>query len=103
EDGIRDPLVTGVQTCALPILAFIISLWFIHSFDKGIRPKIISFAVLAFVALFLYKILEFDPAKLKSHFESYTLKVIFYGKNFKRSEERRVGKECICRIVTECS
>jgi len=65
------------------ILAFIISLWFIHSFDKGIMPKIISFGVLALVALFLYKTLEFDPAKLKSHYESYTLKVIFYSKNFK--------------------
>src|SRR5438105_7422439 len=25
EDGIRDPLVTGVQTCALPILEFLFS------------------------------------------------------------------------------
>jgi len=65
------------------ILAFILSLWFIHSFDKGIRPKIISFGVLALVALFLYKNLQFDPAKLKSHFESYAMKVIFDGKNFK--------------------
>lgn len=46
-------------------------------------PKIIAFIIFAGVALFLYKNMEFDPAKLKSHFESYTLKVIFYGRNFK--------------------
>ncbi|HEX2628946.1 MAG TPA: inorganic phosphate transporter, partial [Chitinophagaceae bacterium] len=65
------------------IIAFIISLWFIHSFKKGWIPKIIAFAVFAAVALFLYKNLEFDPAKLKSHYDSYALKVIFYSKNFK--------------------
>jgi PiT family inorganic phosphate transporter len=35
------------------------------------------------VCYFLYTNLELDPAKLKSHYESYTLKVIFYSKNFK--------------------
>ena len=65
------------------ILAFIISLWFIHSFDKGIAPKLIATAVMAFVVWFLIRNLEFDEAKLKSHYESYALKVIFYSKNFK--------------------
>ena len=65
------------------IIAFIMSLWFIHSFRKGWIPKIIAFIVIALIALFLYYNLEFDPAKLKSHFESYTMKVIFYSKNFK--------------------
>jgi PiT family inorganic phosphate transporter len=32
---------------------------------------------------FLYKSLELDPDKLKSHYDTYILKVIFYGKNFK--------------------
>jgi PiT family inorganic phosphate transporter len=65
------------------ITAFIISLWFIHSFKKGIVPKLIAAAVIGFVALFLYMSLEFDPSKLKSHYESYFLKVIFYSRNFK--------------------
>ena len=65
------------------IMAFIISLWFLNSFRKGHLPKIISFGILALVALFLYKNLEFDPEKLKSHYESYSMKVIFYSKNFK--------------------
>jgi len=65
------------------IMALIISLWFLNSFRKGMLPKLISIGVLALVALFLYKNLEFDPAKLKSHFDSYTLQVIFYTKNFK--------------------
>ena len=65
------------------IIAFIISLWFIHSFKKGWIPKIIAFTVFAAVALFLYKNMEFDPEKLKkTHYESYFLKVIFYSKNF---------------------
>ncbi len=65
------------------VIAFIISLWFIHSFKKGWMPKIIAFVIFAGVALFLYKNLEFDAAKLKSQYDSYVLKVIFYGKNFK--------------------
>jgi len=65
------------------IVAFIISLWFIHAFRKGILPKLLSFGVILFVILFLYFNLELDPAKLKSHYESYLLKVIFFSKNFK--------------------
>ncbi len=65
------------------IMALIMSLWFLNSFRKGHMPKLISFGVLILVGLFLYKNLEFDPAKLQSHYESYTLKVIFYSKNFK--------------------
>src|SRR6476469_1496283 len=65
------------------VVAFIISLWFIHAFRKGILPKLLSFAVIVFVIIFLYFNLELDPAKLKSHYESYILKVIFFSKNFK--------------------
>ncbi len=35
------------------------------------------------MALFLYTNLQFDPAKLKSHYESYVLKVVFHSGNFK--------------------
>ena len=65
------------------IMAFIISLWFIHAFRKGIGPKLLSVAVIAAVIVFLHFVLEYDPAKLKSHYESYILKLIFYSKNFK--------------------
>jgi len=65
------------------LMALIISLWFLNSFRKGHLPKLISLLMLALVAWFLYENLEFNPEKLKSHYESYAVKVIFYSKNFK--------------------
>jgi PiT family inorganic phosphate transporter len=65
------------------IIAYILSLWFIVSFRKGPVPKIISLLVLATVFYILYTNLEMDPEKLKSHYESYFWKVVFYSKNFK--------------------
>ena len=65
------------------IIAFILSVWFIHSFKKGWMPKIIASVVILLVGLFLYKFMQFDPAKLKSHYESYVMRVIFDSKNFK--------------------
>ena len=65
------------------IMALIISLCFLNSFRKGMVPKIISIAVLVMVGWFLYKSLELDEAKLKSHYDSYVFKVVFYSKNFK--------------------
>jgi PiT family inorganic phosphate transporter len=83
-----DPIIKTVSFIFLAplvgmIMAFIISLWFIHSFDKGIRPKIISALVILGVIIFLRYSLEFDETKLKSHYDSYILKVIFTTKNFK--------------------
>ena len=65
------------------IMALIISLWFLNSFRKGHIPKLISIVILLLVGLFLYKNLEFDAARLTTHFESYAMKVIFYSRNFK--------------------
>jgi PiT family inorganic phosphate transporter len=65
------------------IVAYIISLWFMNSFRKGVAPKIISTIVILLVALYLYLTLELDPAKLTTHYDSYVVKVIFYSKNFK--------------------
>ena len=65
------------------IIAFIISLWFIHSFRKGWMPKIIAFTIFILVGLFLRYNIVTDPTKLKSHFDSYFLKVIFHSANFK--------------------
>ena len=83
-----DPIIKTVSFIFIAplvgmIMAFIISLWFIHSFKKGIVPKLIALAVISFVALFLYESLQLDPAKLKSHYDTYILKVIFDSKNFK--------------------
>lgn len=65
------------------LIAFVISLWFIHSFKKGWMPKIVAFIVLLSVAYFLKQNLITDPEKLKTHFESYTMRVIFTASNFK--------------------
>ncbi len=65
------------------IMAFIISLWFINSFRKGWGPKIFSCAIIVAVVLFFAVSLQTDPAKLKSHYESYVLRVIFHSQNFK--------------------
>lgn len=65
------------------LIAFVISLWFLLSFRKDILPKIVSLTVIALVAWFLYSVIETDPAQLKTHYESYFLKVVFYPNNFK--------------------
>ena len=65
------------------IIAFIISIWFINSFRKGLIPKIISTLVIIVVLFFLYQVLEFDESKIKTHYHTYFLKVIFFPKNFK--------------------
>jgi PiT family inorganic phosphate transporter len=65
------------------IMAFFFSLWFIYSFRKGWGPKVFSSVILLLVGLFLYNNLEFDPAKLQTHYDSYIMKVIFFSKNFK--------------------
>ena len=65
------------------IMALIISLWFLNSFRKGALPKLISIAVLLLVGWFLYENLELREDKIKSDYESYAMKVIFYSKNFK--------------------
>jgi PiT family inorganic phosphate transporter len=65
------------------IMAFIISLWFINSFRKGWGPKVFSIVIILLVAVFLASSLQTDPAKLKSHYDSYLLRVIFHSQNFK--------------------
>ena len=83
-----DPVIKTVSFIFLAplvgmIMAFIISLWFIHSFKKGIAPKIVSLIVVIGVIIFLYFNLELDESKIKSHYESYIPKVIFFSSNFK--------------------
>src|SRR5699024_11828751 len=72
EDGIRDRNVTGVQTCALPILSLNPSRIFIVSSFVG-SPTCTGLNLLSSALSF-------------SIYFLYSFKV--------RSEERRVGKEC---------
>jgi len=65
------------------IMAFIISVWFINSFQKGFGPKLFSSIIIILVLVFLYTTLELNPEKLNSHYHSYFLKVLFFSKNFK--------------------
>src|SRR5438876_10241609 len=76
EDGIRDGRVTGVQTCALPILKFRWSSTArVHSDEETVKAMAEAGARLFIVG-----------------FESGDAQIL---KNIKkRSEERRVGKGC---------
>src|SRR5205823_8044621 len=76
EDGIRDKLVTGVQTCALPISPRGLAR------DNGSRNNQIQ----------RVPTLELNPEQRKAveHGEGPLLVIAGPG----RSEERRVGKEC---------
>jgi len=67
------------------LMAFIMSIWFLSSFGKGWKSRIISVLVIAYVIYFLQTNLLIDPAKLagKTDYESYFMQVIFYSKNFK--------------------
>src|SRR5258708_23176798 len=85
EDGIRDDLVTGVQTCALPISSG-------HPLDLGEGRRIRSTTVICVrrgdsVVMAADGQVSIGATVMKS-----TAKKIR-----KRSEERRVGKECRSR------
>src|SRR5207247_7263815 len=88
EDGIRDPLVTGVQTCALPIYE-----------ECNIRTR---------------AALEKDPVKVRlltglpfRHWDEWRTNIRHHvfvadldtgeARDVTRSEERRVGKGCRSR------
>src|SRR5687768_18342473 len=86
EDGIRDVTVTGVQTCALPILP-------LSKRPMNVRKSPMPAAKLCFI--------DGDTA-LASHFRTprrvMTMKMMPLTN---RSEERRVGKECRSRWSTD--
>ncbi|MCY7291646.1 MAG: inorganic phosphate transporter [Ferruginibacter sp.] len=65
------------------IMAFIISIWFLNSFKKGVMPKIVALMVMGGTIFLLSKIIVTDPALMKTHYDSYFLKVLFYSQNFK--------------------
>src|SRR2546425_7732516 len=73
EDGIRDKLVTGVQTCALPIYFR--------------NDMLVAWQITAHP--------RFRETLAKSLMKQYGKPTVVYKGD--RSEERRVGKECRSR------
>lgn len=65
------------------IVAFLFSVWFVNSFRKGWGVKLFSILIIVAVFVSLYFLVETDPSKLKSHYQSSFLKVLFHSNNFK--------------------
>src|SRR5690606_39776319 len=90
EDGIRDFHVTGVQTCALPILKQVASN---HKLDPeelvaAHQGAVYLLYFYGFIPGFMY--LGGLPRALHTPRKSFPDRNVEKG----RSEERRVGKEC---------
>src|SRR5687767_15671517 len=83
EDGIRDKLVTGVQTCALPICDEVID----YVFKRYGTDHV---ALLGMYSTFKRR------AAIRELGKVYGLPKTEID-HLARSEERRVGKECRCR------
>src|SRR5690349_22137526 len=83
EDGIRDLYVTGVQTCALPILNRSAASAFVSSvLPTPVGPKNMNEPVGRFGSC--------RPARARRT-------AVATARTASRSEERRVGKECRSR------
>src|SRR5690606_40377229 len=96
EDGIRDFHVTGVQTCALPILRIInepTAAALAYGLDKKSEGKVIAVYDLG-GGTFDISILEIGDGVFEVL--STNGDTFLGGEDF-RSEERRVGKECRAR------
>src|SRR5207247_5354717 len=93
EDGIRDPLVTGVQTCALPIYEGRAMLQIIHDVapksELAFRTGVISEGDFAEGI----KALQQDSCDIIVDDITF-ITAPFFQDGVVRSEERRVGKEC---------
>src|SRR5690606_37871360 len=56
------------------ISAFIMSLWFIHSFQKKILPKLVSLTIIGVVIFGLFHLVETDQSLLTSHYKNPTIR-----------------------------
>src|SRR5205823_7230644 len=90
EDGIRDKLVTGVQTCALPIFP-------LGRTTMDILRDTGNYAF-ALKAGLQFAAAQGEPGAKESlaKIEAAQARGVYFGSK-DRSEERRVGKECRCR------
>src|SRR5258708_21414868 len=86
EDGIRDDLVTGVQTCALPI-------YIMHAPDSLARLAARAEAGGYDLVSYMVK-LRCETFAERALIPAF---VFFFFILYPRSEERRVGKECRSR------
>src|SRR5205823_10883344 len=94
EDGIRGKLVTGVQTCALPISSFVDPCG-----GRAILPAIYKGSDhRALHGGAEVRVLEDDERRFAAQLE---VQALDRGGGLARSEERRVGKECSSRRSTE--
>src|SRR5207247_7296557 len=91
EDGIRDPLVTGVQTCALPIFGE-----FPAQLDSGADRTVILQEHVERLQLAAVRQIPIVG------FGSETRLLSTYAVKIQRSEERRVGKEWRCVWLQCC-
>src|SRR5258708_24109415 len=85
EDGIRDDLVTGVQTCALPISRLLGSreLAALDPSNRALQERIWA--------------IEDEKAAQSAAYDMFRRAVDRDREELQRSEERRVGKECRSR------
>ena len=93
EDGIRDKLVTGVQTCALPIytpIGYLIP-------GLSLHDELIQLTYSGFSNLEALKTATYNPAVYFGLEKTLGRIKVGYEADLvllnKRSEERRVGKE----------
>src|SRR5688572_31973706 len=90
EDGIRDLTVTGVQTCALPILLEHQPNGRLMAMDpKTLKPRT------------LLRGIYFANGVAVSPDQSFVLVAETGRYRIRRSEERRIGKECRSRWSDE--
>src|SRR5207245_7024981 len=86
EDGIRDATVTGVQTCALPILSSLAYAGIPYQ-SLGVRAGALSLIIM-WSRLAMVR----SGSRISAIFASTTLSPSPLASP--RSEERRVGKQC---------
>src|SRR2546421_9532318 len=79
EDGIRDLIVTGVQTCALPI----------YLGERFGRERVLGLAVITDAAYEALRLYEVDGGGDEERLDAHVHQA---GDGGGRSEERRVGK-----------
>src|SRR2546429_9641065 len=97
EDGIRDVAVTGVQTCALPILYRWYRAEHYARRVELIREHLPHAAIGADAIAGFPGETEEDHAATLAFIESLSFTYLHVFSYSKRSEERRVGKECRSR------
>src|SRR5260370_28087492 len=84
EDGIRDSSVTGVQTCALPISGNVVFLWSTVSICCLVSDRAFGLG-------------KYCHVRTLRDFRHRSSSSLSFDCLKRRSEERRVGKECRSR------